>query len=189
MPHAGSIVRVATSAVALVLATVEFAWLPGCATSPIRRGDNAVSIHGALKRTLETEGYVCGFNPDKSVLSCESAQLLDLNLAYLPTSNFVQVWATFTRNDDTLVSAWRSGPCAPVQTHIDRINGESISKIVCTDDSYRFEYFLWVPDAGLSDDDVHAFVDVLRAVVAEQLNSGFIKALQPTAPVQAPAVL
>jgi len=143
-----------------------------CASAPVRRGGTADDIHAAVVEAAATEGYKCVDAPDRSVRTCTHPDLTDVSFAYLPASNLLQVWTVFRRDDDALVPEWRSGSCDPLAASIAKLNDGTVLKLVCAEDSYRFELESWVPENGMTEADLVSLFRLFRAVVAENITSG-----------------
>lgn len=147
-----------------------------CATI-VRRGESLAHIHAGIRDALVAESYECKPSPDMSYFNCTHPEKLDLNFAYLMNSNLVQLWAVFSREDETLVSRWRTGPCEPLASEVSRYNEEVVTRLVCTEKSFRFEMVTWVPEGGLSNGDIAGTIDVFRTIVVESIRSwGFLPA-------------
>jgi len=155
---------------------VVLALSSSCATpAVVRRGAPPQDIHGAAVAVVEREGYKCEASPDLSWRTCTHPEQTDFGCAYLPASNMLQVWSTFSRDDEGLHPRWRSGPCAPLGADVAGINAETIVKIVCDDKSFRFEMSTWVPEHGLTGDDLRAYFGVFRDVIGETIQRrGFL---------------
>jgi hypothetical protein len=146
-------------------------------TAPVHRGASAQDIHTAAVSVVERDGYTCEASPDLSWRTCTHPEQTDFGFAYLPASNMLQVWSSFSRDDDGLHPRWRSGPCAPLSDDVAGINSETIVKLVCDDKSFRFEMSTWVPEHGLTDDDLRAYFGVFRDVIGETIQRrGFLPA-------------
>jgi hypothetical protein len=149
---------------------------------PVHRGASLQDIHTAAVSVVERDGYKCEPSPDLSWQTCTHPELTDFGFAYLPRSNMLQVWSSFSRDDEGLAARWRSGACEPLGHDIATINGETIVKIVCEEKTFRFEMSTWIPENGLSDDDLHSYFGVFRDVIGETIqNRGFLPPHDPPA--------
>lgn len=171
----------------LPLAVFATALVSACATSaPAHRGATLQDIHTAAVSVVERDGYKCEPSADLSWQTCTHPERTDFGFAYLPRSNMLQVWSSFSRDDEALNARWRSGPCEPLGHDIGTINGETIVKLVCEEKTFRFEMSTWIPENGLSDDDLRAYFGIFRDVIGETIQSrGFLP--PHDAPVAAPA--
>jgi hypothetical protein len=152
------------------------ALVSACATpSVVHRGAAPQQIHSAAVAVVEGEGYRCEASPDLSWRTCSHPERTDFAFAYLPASNMLQVWSSFSRDDEGLVTRWRTGACEPLGTDIGAINSETIVKIVCDNASFRFEMSTWVPEKGLTETDLRAFFGIFRDVISETIQQrGFL---------------
>jgi hypothetical protein len=160
------------------LAIVVTGLSSACATTgPVHRGAGLQDIHAATVSALERDGYKCEASPDMSWQTCTHPEQTDFGFAYLPPSNMLQVWSSFSRDDDGLDPRWHTGSCEPLGHDIATINAETIVKLVCDDKTFRFEMSTWVPENGLTDDDVRAYFGVFRDVIGETIQRrGFLPA-------------
>ncbi len=160
----------------LTLALVPTALTAACATStPVHRGATLQDIHTAAVSVVEREGYRCEPSPDLSWQTCTHPEQTDFGFAYLPRSNMLQMWSSFSRDDEGLSPRWRTGPCEPLGNDIGAINGETIVKLVCDEKSFRFEMATWIPEHGLTDDDLRSYLGVFRDVIGETIRGrGFL---------------
>jgi hypothetical protein len=164
-----------------IVAVVPCLLVVGCATStPVRRGAAVHDIHNAAVSALERDGYHCEASPDLSWQTCTHAEQTDFGFAYLPSSNMLQAWSSFSRDDQGLDPRWRTGSCEPLGADIAAINGETIVKLVCDEKTFRFEMSTWVPQHGLTDDDLRAYFGVFRDVIGETVQRrGFLPSPGP----------
>jgi hypothetical protein len=166
--------------------------IAGCAsTSVVRRGQGRDDIHGGFARVLGSLGYACESSPSKEAVICTHAEAVDFTVAYLPHNNNLQIYAGFARSTDvTLADRWR-GDCAAVLEDVNRINAEYIPKLSCEEDNLFFTFYTWVPDNGLTDDDIRALHRVLSGSVSDAIHaSGMLKSASPSEePETAPAGL
>ena len=164
--------RLPAAALALVGAA---ALTTSCATTQVRRGENPANIHAGIRDVLVGEGYECKPSPDLSFFNCTHPEKTDLGFAYLPSSNLLQVWTVFSRDDEGLVERWRTGPCEPLAAEIGKNNDEVVTKLVCTEKSFRFEVVTWLPEGGLTNADIAGAIDVFRTIVGESIRGrGFL---------------
>jgi hypothetical protein len=138
-------------------------------------------IHGVFAGVLTRDGYTCEPSPDRSSYACTHPEVTDVSFAYLPQSNLVQIWAVFARADEALEARWRAEDCDVVHKDVNAVNDEVIIKFVCTPKSLRFEMVTWVPDAGLSAEDVTGFSGMFRAVIGEVIRDRMLPAAAPGA--------
>lgn len=173
------------------LAAVVAIVAAGCASAPVHRGVTAPNIHQAISEVLVADGYVCKPSPDRAWVDCTHAEMADVSFAYLNASNMLQVWSLFNRKgDEGLAAKWRADTCDGVVADIAAINDETIIKVVCTTPSLRFETTTWVPDAGLSNDDLRGIFGVFTAVLGETIRGrGFLNEeatpAEPAVPAEA----
>jgi hypothetical protein len=151
--------------------------LPACAgVSAAHRGAPLPAIHEVVAEVMTADGYSCEPSPDRSSYSCTHPEITDVSFAYLPQSNLLQMWAVFRRDDEALEAKWQSEDCDVVHRDVNAVNDEVIIKFVCTPKSLRFEMVTWVPDAGLSGDDVKGFSGMFRAVIGEVIRDRMLPA-------------
>jgi hypothetical protein len=162
--------------VAVFPAVVVTAFVGACAsTSPVHRGATLQDIHTAAVLAIERDGYKCEASPDMSWQTCTHPEQTDFGFAYLPPSNMLQVWSSFSRDDDGLDARWQTGSCEPLGHDIGAINGETIVKLVCDEKTFRFEMSTWIPEHGLTEDDLRAYFGVFRDVIGETIQRrGFL---------------
>ena len=172
---------------ALPLVVAATALSGACATSmPVHRGAALQDIHTVAVSVVERDGYKCEASPDLSWQTCSHPEETDFGFAYLPRSNMLQVWSSFSRDDEGLDPRWRTGPCEPLGHDIGTINSETIVKLVCDEKTFRFEMSTWIPENGLSDDDLRAYFGVFRDVIGETIRGrGFLPS-GDAAPAAAP---
>jgi hypothetical protein len=157
----------------LALVAVASLFTAACGSSlPLRRGAPVTTIHQVAVGVAEGEGYRCKASPDLSWYGCTHDELTDLNFAYLSNSNLMQVWATFTREDEALSPAWRTGSCEPLAAEIHKSNNNLITKLVCEEKAFRFETSTWIPEGGYSEADIAGLFDVFRQIVGEAIRGG-----------------
>lgn len=161
---------------ALRLVIVATALSGACATpTPAHRGASLQDIHTVAVNLVERDGYKCEASPDLTWQNCTHPEKTNFAFAYLPQSNMLQVWTSFTRDDAGLNPRWRTGSCTPLGSEIGKINSETIVKLVCDETTLRFEMATWVPENGLSDDDLSAYFGLYRTVIGETIRGrGFL---------------
>ena len=160
------------SSLSLAAAVLGVAAVSACATtSPLHRSAPAPVIHSSVEELLESNGYTCEPSPDRSSFACTHPEVTDISYAYLPASNLLQLWASFSRDDDGLAAKWRTGSCDDINQDVGSINDELVIKLVCTPKLLRFEMVTWVPDGGLGTDDVTGLVSVFSTVIGETIRA------------------
>jgi hypothetical protein len=181
------------SSLSLAAAVLGVAAVSACATtSPLHRSAPAPVIHTFVEELLESQGYTCEPSPDRSSFACTHPEVTDISFAYLPASNLLQMWASFSRNDDGLAAKWRTESCDDVHQDVGSINDELVIKLVCTPKLLRFEIVTWVPDAGLGADDVTGLVNVFSTVIGETIRARLLAPAETpaaAAPTAAPTAL
>jgi len=169
-----------------VVAVATAALLAGCGTTqPLHRGATQPAIHDVMTRLLVGDGYDCKPSADRSWVDCVHPTEPNVSFAYMSLSNTLTVFTTFSRLDTDIDARWRADTCAGVVDEVKAINDETIVKFGCHPKTLNFEMLTWVPDAGLSDDDLHGFVGVFVASVAEVISTRGLLA-KPGAPEAAP---
>lgn len=166
------------------IAPLALSLFVGCASaSVLHRGQGRPDVHAGFSRVLGEMGYACEDSPNKEAVVCTHPEEVDFTAAYLAHNNNLQIYAGFVRStDETLADAWR-GDCAAVLAAVNRINAEYIPKLSCENDNLFFTFYTWVPDNGLTEDDIRSLMRVLSASVSDAIQaSGMLKPEQAAPP-------
>jgi hypothetical protein len=162
--------------------------LAACATPAIiRRGMTRADINARLTDALTRYNYTCGPAQDPDQVFCAHPDNLDFSFAYLPQSNTLQIYAGFERStDDGLTETWR-GDCAAVHAKVNEVNATYLPKLTCEGDFLYFTFYTWLPEGGLTEDDIEALFALLDSAVGDGISaSGMLKRDNP-APAVTPA--
>jgi len=171
---------------ALALVVVACAMSACGTTHALHRGAMPAAIHDVMTGVLVGDGYGCKPAPDRTWVDCVHPTEPDVSFAYLAPSNTLTVFTTFSRLDTDIDARWRSETCVDVADEVKAINDETIVKLSCHPKTLQFEMLTWVPDGGLGDDDIHGFVGVFVASVAEVITTrGMIARPAEAAPAAA----
>jgi hypothetical protein len=152
--------------------------LSSCATTPeLRRGTPMLAIMAEIERVVVEDGYTCRPSPSREVLHCSHEKFYDLSFSYLPESNYLHIYSSFDRKtDEGFADLWR-GACVDTLPDVNQVNANYISKVTCEDDRIFFVFYTWVPDNGLTDDDLRGMTGVVRAAITDAVHAA--KMLKP----------
>jgi hypothetical protein len=145
----------------------------GCASaSPaLRRGAEQADVFGEMKRVLNGHGFTCATSPDMTYLECRHPDAADLSFEYNASVNVIQGWTAFARKEDeALADAWR-GDCGPAREKIEEINKGYIVKLFCNEQNIVMVFHTWLPERGLTDDDVASWANAMHAMIAETIRA------------------
>lgn len=152
---------------------VALAFSLSCATTPtLHRGAPPLAIMSEVERVVVEDGYTCAASPARDVLHCGHPKLYDLSFAYLPASNYLHIYSSFDRlTDEGFADLWR-GSCEQTLPEVNNVNATFISKVTCEDNFIFFVFYAWIPDNGLTDDDLRGLTGVARAAITDAIHAG-----------------
>jgi hypothetical protein len=159
------------------LLAMLFPVLPACATpAAISPGMTRAHINDRLAHVLHGQNYQCGPGEIPDQLYCRHPDNLDVSFAYLPQLHTLQIYVGFERStDDGLNDLWR-GDCAQVHAKINEVNAGYLTKLTCEGDLLYFTFYSWLPEGGMSEQDVTGLLQIVDDAVGDAIKaSGMLK--------------